>query len=237
MIMNKISTFKPKASYPEQAIVMIFDLERFSKFFSQPDVQEYVPKYLNIILEAVDIVINGGNAYWLEGDEQYEELSKPLPQHIHSKFLGDGGLYIWRYNDFTHQQIIILINRLFNLKLKFKKILERASEVIPVMDMPKNIRFGISAGSVYKLNYTNTRSEEFIGYSINLASRLQSYCRDIGFIFSGRLNVKSTELEKNHYTKKIAVKIKGFPKEYVIVDTYDYENLNAETQEELFEDV
>lgn len=36
--MNKISTFKNKGSYPEQAIVMIFDLEGFSKFFSQPDV-------------------------------------------------------------------------------------------------------------------------------------------------------------------------------------------------------
>jgi len=231
-----ISTFKPRASFPEQAIVLIFDLEGFSKFFSQPDVQEYVPKFMNIVLDALDITINGGEAYWWKtGDGKKNKILKPLPKHIHSKFLGDGALYIWHYNDFKHIEIISLINRLYNLKLWFYKVVEKASETVPVIDIPKNIRFGVAAGSVYKLTYNNSNKEEFIGYSINLASRLQSYCREIGFILSGRLNIKSTELEKNQYVKKVAIKIKGFPREYVIIDKNDFEELTPELRDELFE--
>ena len=59
---------------------------------------------------------------------------------------------------------------------------------MPATDFPKRIRFGIAAGTVYKLTYQNGRAEdEYIGYSINLVSRLQSYSRDIGFIVSNRL--------------------------------------------------
>jgi class 3 adenylate cyclase len=242
IIMTTISTFKQRASYPDQAIVMIFDLEGFSKFFSQPDVQEYVPKFLNIVLEAVDVCMNGGDKgkiYWIPEDEDDQQKSNQkysaMPKHIHSKFLGDGALFIWKYNDFTHIQLITLINRLYNLKLNFFKIIEKASDEIPVIDIPKNIRFGIAAGSVYKLTYNNSTKEEFIGYSINLASRLQSYCRNIGFIISGRLNIKATELEDNQYVKKVAKEIKGFPREYVIIDKADYDSLSEEIKSELFE--
>jgi len=233
--MTTITTFKPRASYPEQAIVLIFDLENFSGFFSQPDVQEYVPKFLNLVLEAVKVCIDGGKAYWLENDSEKNTILSPLPKHIHSKFLGDGALFIWRYNDFKHEQIITLVNRLYNLKLFFSKIVANAADIVPVIDIPKNIRFGMAAGSVYKLTYNNSIKEEYIGYSINLASRLQSYCREIGFIFSGRLNIKSTELEENQYVKKVAKKIKGFPREYVIIDKGNFDNLTNEVKTELFE--
>ena len=210
---------------------MIFDLEGFSNFFSQPDVQEYVPKFLNIILDAVDSVINGGDGYWRTGAKDLSALPKP----IHSKFLGDGALYIWRYNDFEYDELISLVNRLYILRLRFSKILLKAAEVVPVIDMPKNIRFGIAAGSVYKLTYKDSNKEEFIGYSINLASRLQSYCRDIGFIVSARLNIKSAELEKDRYLKKVAKNLQGFPKEYVLIDTDDYNGLSDELKADLFE--
>jgi class 3 adenylate cyclase len=231
--MTSRSIFKPRASYPEQAIVMIFDLEGFSKFFSQPDVQEYVPKFLNIVLEAIDICINGGETYWVPKDKA--KTLEPLPKHIHFKFLGDGALYIWKYNDFSHEELVLLVNRLYNLRLCFDEIIKHASDEVPVMDIPNNIRFGIAAGSVYKLTYSNSGKEEFIGYSINLASRLQSYCRDIGFIFSGRLSIRATELRKNRYFKTVAKNIKGFPKEYVIVDKASYEGLSEEVKIELFE--
>jgi class 3 adenylate cyclase len=230
-VKTSISSFKPTASYPQKAVVMIFDLEGFSNFFSQPDVQEYVPKFLNIILDAVDSVINGGDGYWRTGAKDLVALPKP----IHSKFLGDGALYIWRYNDFEYDELITLVNRLYILRLRFSKILLKAAEVVPVIDMPKNIRFGIAAGSVYKLTYKDSNKEEFIGYSINLASRLQSYCRDIGFIVSARLNIKSAELEKDRYLKKVAKNLQGFPKEYVLIDTDDYNGLSDELKADLFE--
>lgn len=59
--------FKSEASPPTQALVLIFDLGGFSKFFAQPDVHQYVPKYLNRIFNCIDICINGGNQYWVEG--------------------------------------------------------------------------------------------------------------------------------------------------------------------------
>lgn len=230
------SIFKPRAAFPKQAIVMIFDLEGFSKFFSQPDVQEYVPKYLNLILEAINICNKGGEAYWVKAEDGVTNcLYEPLPMHIHFKFLGDGALYIWRYDDFSHEQIIKLINRFFNLKTLFSIIVDRASQIVPVIDIPKNIRFGIAAGSVFKLTYNDSKKEEYIGYSINLASRLQGYCRDIGFIFSGRLNIGSNELDNNQYIKKIAINIKGFPREYVILDKGDYDDLDQAIKLELFD--
>ncbi len=44
---TKKLSFKKYAGNPEQAFVLVFDLEGFSKFFSQPDVYYYVAKYLN----------------------------------------------------------------------------------------------------------------------------------------------------------------------------------------------
>lgn len=113
--------------------------------------------------------------------------------------------------------------------------MEFASETIPVLDIPQNIRIGIAAGSIYKLTYENSKKEEYIGYSINLASRLQSYCRDIGLIFSGRLNINPMDLKKHSYVKTIATNINGFPKEYVLIDKTDYDNLPEETKVDLFE--
>jgi hypothetical protein len=231
--------FKPKASFPEQAIVLMFDLEGFSKFFSQPDVDTYVPKYLNNVLEALDIVINGGEAYYIDSEE--DDLKKdnypPLPKPIHTKFLGDGMLYIWKYHDFEKKEITALLNRLWNLKINFANVNKKTSEDVPVIDIPQRIRFGISAGSVYKLTYNSSKKEEFIGYSINLASRLQSYCRELGFVASARLNAPHKTLSDSKYKRVIATQIKGFPREIVIVDEEEYNSLSYNLRIELFEEL
>lgn len=228
-----IREFNQTASLPEKALIMLFDLEGFSKFFNQPDVNDYVPKYLNVIFDAVNLCIEGGDAYW-----RLKSLRKnpyePLPKPIHTKYLGDGAMYIWRYSDLKKDEIIYLINRLWILANNFDKINLRATELVPVFDTPKRIRFGITAGSVYKLTYPNSDSEEYIGYCINLASRLQSYCREIGFIVSARLDVSNDLLREFDYKKVVAVQIKGFPHEIVIVDRNDYDNLDAVAKNTLF---
>ena len=229
-----ISAFKPAASLAEQAIILIFDLEDFSKFSSQPDVQQYVHKFLNFIIGEIDKTIKAEEPYWaVDIDEEPMPLVK-LPELIHSKFLGDGVLYIWKYSDFTEQQKMELISVFWLLKLKFKRITKKLSEDIPLIDIPKKIRFGISAGTVYKLTYQNSLREEYIGYSINLASRLQNYCSDIGFIVSGRLNINSSDLEGGQYIKVVAQKIKGFPHEIVIIDQHEYEELDENIKKQLF---
>lgn len=232
-----ISTFQDKASYPEQAIVLIFDLEGFSKFFSQPDVHNYVPTFLNMVLEAVDLVFKGGQLYFSPVNPGEENSIKALPKPVHSKFLGDGALFIWYTKQFKEGEVLSMINRLWNLKTHFKMVLDKASEVIPIMDIPGSIRFGIAAGSVYKLTYEGSNREEFIGYSINLASRLQSYSRDIGFIASARINLKGEELEKNKYKKVVATDIKGFPREIVIVDKGDYESIPLSDRKNIFQEL
>ena len=229
---NKL--FETTASYPEQALVLMFDLEEFSKFFSQPDVHTYVPKYINHILECMNIIITGGKAYWDKTDNKDLENYNPMPNPIHTKYLGDGMLYIWRYNDFSSKQLIAFINRLWNLKVFFNDVLEKCSEDVPVVDIPKKIRFGISAGSVYKLTYQNSNKEEYIGYSINLASRLQNYCKELGFIFSGRVNPPKKDIDKNDYLKVVTTKMRGLPNEIVYVDKAEFEKLSPEIKEELF---
>lgn len=178
-------TFKPEAGNPINALVLIFDLGGFSKFFSQPDVHLYVPKYLNRIFNCMSINIYGGMPWWNPTPTKISSYQPP----IHQKFLGDGGLYIWDLNAFGQNSVVSLANRLWNLKTNFKKVINACSEEVPVIELPDKIRFGLSAGSVYKLTYLNSTRTEYIGYPINLASRLQGYCRDLGFIASARLNL------------------------------------------------
>lgn len=228
-----IKDFNASASMPEKALIMLFDLEGFSKFFNQPDVQDYVPKYLNAVFNAVNLCIEGGDAYWRMKTLR-KNLYEPLPKPVHVKYLGDGGMYIWKYNDLKKGDIVHLINRLWILANNFSKVNLKAGEEVPVFETPKRIRFGIAAGSVYRLTYKETEDEEYIGYCINLASRLQSYCREIGFIVSARLEVSDFLLQEFDYKKVVATQIKGFPQEIVIVDRNDYNNLDKTTKENLF---
>ena len=230
---SEIKKFASTASLPQQGLVLIFDLEGFSNFFAQPDVQDYVPKYLNHIIEAISQIIYGGKSYWRDSPENMT----PLPKPIHWKFLGDGLLVIWKYKDFTNTNLTTLFNRVWNLKTYFAKVNMLASENVPVIDIPQRIRFGIAAGTIYKLTYQLTKTEEYIGYSINLASRLQNYCGDLGFIASARVNPPPANIKKNGYIKVIATKIKGFPREIVIVDKDEYDSLDNSIKNELFENL
>lgn len=133
--------------------------------------------------------------------------------------------------------IMYFVNRLWNLKNKFSNVLEHCKDEVPVVDLPNRIRFGLSAGSVYKLTYANSTQTEYIGYPINLASRLQGYCRDLGFIASARINMKEKTLSEHGYLKVIAKNLRGFPKEIVIVDKNEYDGLDPKIKEELFEEL
>jgi len=229
-----LRSFKPTASEPQQAIVVIFDLEDFSRFCGRPDAQEYVPKFLNVVMSSVQVCFEGGEAYWTLHNNKPRHLNS-LPPIIHFKFLGDGALYIFNYDDFSEQQRIQLINRLWVLRTKFGKVVEKAAEDVPVLDVPQNIRFGITAGTVYRLTYIGGNKEEYVGHCINLASRLEAYCRPLGITISGRLKVDVLALRQNLYMKVIAKNIKGLLPEIVIVDRIDFENLDSDIKSDLFE--
>ena len=229
------TTFKPTASRAKLAIVLIFDLENFSKFFNQPDVELYVTKFLNRVFECVSIVYGGGTAYWYKKPQRYHPLWTPT----HTKFLGDGGLYIWTLRQgqktFDRKTLVYLVNRLWNLKNNFDEVVKACSDDVPVVDLPKKIRFGLSLGYVHQLTYSTSPETEYIGYSINLASRLQAYCRELGFIASARLGIPESLLTENNYIKVIAKDLKGFPPELVVVDKGEFSKLPAVVQKQLFE--
>jgi hypothetical protein len=231
---SRPAVFKPAASLPFNSISLLFDLENFSGFFSQPDVHDYISKYLNLIIDAVSLTFEGGEIYWDRDKKGNAVFATALPRPVHTKFLGDGVLYIWRSDEFTQKQIIDLVDRVWNLKNSFSVLCERASRLLPVTAFPKRIRFGIASGTVYRLACQNGTADEYIGYSINLVSRLQSYSRDIGFIVSGRLNIPEKTMVNHGYKKCIAKKIRGFPDEIVIIDTHDYNNLDEKTRSGLF---
>lgn len=231
--------FKPKASLPKNAVALIYDLEGFSRFFNLPEVQNYMADFLNHISTEFKVVFYGGKSPYI-GSEK--DTVSPLKLRIaHEKFMGDGALYIILppdgEADFQTATLGILCNRLWNFKNGFSKLMRAAMDKVPIADLPKKIRFGISRGAVYELNPIDDSNPEYIGFCINLASRLQGYCPDLGFIASARLMVPMSDLDKHGYKKVIATKIKGFSDEIIIVDINEYEKINSTIKSELFREL
>jgi class 3 adenylate cyclase len=220
---------------PHHGLAMIFDLQGFSKFVNQPDVHEFVPRYLNTVIAAVETCIFGGAAYWLKEPKEYQPI---FLRPVHRKFMGDGMLYLWSLEHVARSTVpgfaTVLCNRLWDLKAGFKKVNQACAE-IPVANFPPQIRFGIARGNVSELTGDDGADKEYLGVCINLASRLQHYCPDIGFIASGRLDLRDQVLERHGYRRVIAKKIKGFPKEVVIVDRHEYEQLDPKMRKALFQ--
>lgn len=220
---------------PRNGLAVIFDLQGFSKFVNQPDVHDFVPRYLNTVIASVETCIFGGDAYWLKAPESYQPMFM-LP--VHRKFMGDGMLYLWSLGDAPAAKVpgfaTLLCNRLWDLKAGFKRINQACAE-IPVTNFPSRIRFGVARGGISELTCGDDRDKEYIGVCINLASRLQHYCPDIGFIASARLDLRDEVLERHGYQRVIAKKIKGFPKEVVIVDRREYEQLDPSVRKPLFQ--
>jgi len=240
MITSTIN-FDSTASRPKNGLVLIYDLEGFSKFFNQPDVQDYVPRFINEVSHCISVNIFGGEDYWShKQNHRPKGLNGEGITLIHEKFLGDGAMYIWTISgeEFNSTDTIrALCNRLWNLKNYFGKVIRKSSDQVPVMDLPERIRFGLARGTIYELKRKNSSQREYIGFCINLASRLQKYCPELGFIASARIGLSEGSLKENGYIKVIAKQIKGFPREIVIVDRNEFERLDTEIKNQLFDEL
>jgi len=216
---------------------LIYDLEGFSRFFNQPDVQDYVPRFLNHVSDAVGACLYGGTQYWLSINK---DMSCPTCLPVHEKFLGDGALYIWLDQPeapITPGFVRMLCNRLWNLKKGFPDVAKRSLDDVPVADVPMRIRFGFARGTIYELASEEADRKEYIGFCINLASRLQKYCPELGFIASARVGLTEAELTKHGYVRTIAKSIQGFPREVIIVDKKEFAKLSPTVRDSLFESV
>jgi len=234
MLADDLSTlaFVAKSSSPFKGLAVIFDLAGFSTFFNEAGDQEYVPTFLNEVLNTVRIAIGGGEPYWYESKIPARALEPP----VHVKFLGDGALYVWKLPEDSAEAErlrIYLCNRLFNIHNNFEKILDHIAEEVPVVGLPPSIRFGVASGVLYELTREDGASE-FIGFPINLASRLQSYCRGLGFIVSAHLGFTTDQLKQFGYSRVVATNVPGFPPQLVLVDENEYKKLDKEVKANLF---
>jgi class 3 adenylate cyclase len=227
--------FDSTAGRPKNGLALIYDLEGFSQFYNQPDVQNYVPKFFNEVSKAVSTIIYGGEAYWNPSTKKIGSLGI---SPIHEKFLGDGALYLWadnRNTPITAEFVRHLCNQLWNLKTHFNEVVRKCYEIVPVVDIPQRIRFGLASGTIYELGRKNSKQREYIGFCINLASRLQKYCPELGFIASARIGLSEKVLNDFGYVRVVAKKIKGFPREIVIVDAGEFERLSSDTKNSYFD--
>ena len=230
-------SFTGKASYPKNAVALLYDLEGFSRFFNQPDVQDYVPAFLNYVSAAMGVNLFGGEAYWANN-----ATIDPLQiEVVHEKFTGDGALYILvppgEASDFPTGTLQHLCNRVWTLKNRFSAVVNRALETVPVVEVPRKVRFGLSRGSVFELRTQGTTASEYIGFSINLASRLQKYCPELGFIASARLMLADREIARHGFMKVVATQLRGFADEIVVIDSVEYDALSNETRSHLFKEL
>jgi len=69
------------------------------------------------------------------------------------------------------------------------------------------------------------------------SSRLQSYCPDLGFIASARIDLSQSDLSRLGFKRVIATKLKGFPREVVIVREQDYASLDDTIRDGLFAEI
>jgi class 3 adenylate cyclase len=235
-----LTRFKEKGTPGTEAIVLWFDLEGFSRFFTQPDVHLYAPQYLNVIFSSVQDLFGAKAPAWCKGPGAASP-SKGLGirEPDFAKFMGDGGFYLWlasaENEPIPHHFKTALIDCLLQLRSSFDFITERAADAVPLPALPGQNRFGVTRGTVYGL-YVDGSSEpvDYIGFAINLAARLQSYARDIGLVASARLGLKQDEVRQARLKKVRATKLKGFDSEWVLVDENDYTSLSAEVREGLF---
>jgi len=229
-------SFTGKASFPKNAVALLYDLEGFSRFFNQPDVQDYVPTFLNHVSAAMGVNLFGGEAYWAN----YATIDPLEIEVAHEKFTGDGALYILLppggAADFPVGTLQHLCNRLWTLKNRFDVVVNKALEMVPVVEVPRKVRFGLSRGSVYELQAAGAPASEYIGFSINLASRLQKYCPELGFIASARLMLSDREIAKHGFMKVVATQLRGFRDEIVVIDREEYEALSDEIRKQLFKE-
>jgi len=240
--------FKYEDNDEKHGFVMVFDLEGFTQFVNQRDVDDYhITEYLNGVFKSIDVCLLGGIPFWAKYEEkmwlpfsQVERYSKPT----HVKFLGDGALYLWTRpftnSDFKLEFILLLMNRLATLREDFKKVVRLCSDEIQAFNVPERIRFGFARGTVYELSgqrLAEKSQKEYVGSCVNLASRLQNYCPQLGFIASARLAIPNSDLDEHGYMIVSAKKIRGFQQEKVIVIREEYKSLPKKTKTELFIDV
>jgi hypothetical protein len=233
--------FEDTTAAPKEVVVLIYDFEDFTSFLSIPDIHRDVARYLTFVHQQMQMIFSGGDPIWTHPDlKDKKESVKPLPVNIlQEKFLGDGAMFVSQLAESDPKErdntLEILCNRGFNAKHYFPDINQAAMKFMPVSDLPKRVRIGITYGTVLELNRTDGK-QEYVGYAINLAARLQKYAGNASFLASARLPRSEVWLTENDYIKVRATALRARTTELVFIDKHDFEASQKRPQEKgLFE--
>lgn len=216
-------------------LATVFDLEGFTDFCTRPQVEQQIPAFLNHVFGHV---CSSLDVRWSPGDPfrfKFDEGSPPL----HLKFLGDGALVIWALPDEVEDRkrfFTQLLHRLYIARKSFSEVVDDCRDEFGLVDLPDKLRFGIATGEILRLSMRHG-DDEYVGFPINLASRLQGYCRDLGFIASARIGIPLEVLEEQDLCKVHGLKLRGFSTEVLIVDQADFLALPQDIREALFEEI
>jgi len=222
------------------AIGLFADLEAYFRFVSQRDVGPHIFGFTDYVWDCLETVILGGKAFWTPGPECYEPLCTP----IITKLIGDCLMCIFDANDFYHDSMIELCDRLRAFGKGFGVIVLNYAKILPQYTLPHRIKIGMAAGEEYfqrsdrsKLAYRDAPMWECAAQNLALAERLCSYCkraRPISFIASRRIPVSSSIIEDYGFIEAWATAIPDGENERVIIDAHDFYAIDNDTRQELF---
>jgi class 3 adenylate cyclase len=237
--------FSPEPSKAEHAIVVSFDLSGFSDFCSRPDAYLVLPKFLSRLFDELNGFLMEG---WESALEQLDELFGATeerrkvvnPEYI--KFTGDGALMIWLTGwdgKFSEPFRTALVMAMRNLQARIAAAIPEWEKEWDVVGLPKRARFGIAAGPVYALRspggsvgcFPVLETEDYVGYCINLAVRLQDHCKEhhcnedhckeVGFLVHETVNPSKSGLVRLE-----AIGMKGTRDEPVLAFATDLQGLS-----------
>ncbi len=187
--------FEPAPSRRFEAITAIIDLEGFTTFCSQPDNHRKLAHFLNFVFERVNDSLHAAGL---------------TDNSTHFKFLGDGALYVWSLENAEPKQlarqIVLALHNLY--RIYPTEVIDELDD-LNVFSVPKRIRVGIAQGEVTELRSVDGTSTEYVGFSINLAARLQHYFPAVGFFVSCTVSLPDDFLDEYSLIRAKTKSIRG----------------------------
>ena len=224
-----------------KALVVCFDLENFSDFCNHPEPSyaAAVPKLLKRIFDLLNAMLDelGKTNPLSFGATFNQDGIKPDPSLI--KFTGDGALMVWVCKEAGADFKPEFCNRVALMMREFQETLAvelpKSEQEWRVQNLPCRVRVSITSGGVYALrpphSFTSwTDPTDFVGYSINLAVRLQNHCREVRFLMQESIRPAMPGL-----SRLVAKGIKGARNEPVLVFHADLVNISIPALKKKFE--
>lgn len=234
---------------------MNFDVEGFTAFFNATSDKNVVESFITQVFGLFNTVIHSGMrdqpnaAYWAP-PEPTETCSETIADHQLAvgkepddlKFMGDGAMYIWEFDTEGEVQAyaLKLVKRLLCLQTNFAAITERFNHFQSLGAW--RIRIGVASSPAIRYQVRTGPSgskqrDEYVAHCLNLASRLQGFCKkdtskNINLVVSASNALDYREFTLNGFTRRTVKKglISDFPDEPVYLPQTQFDAFEGSHQ-------